>query len=61
MAPKTYIPGAVDAATFAHKYLSRWQSVMLVGATSGQVTALANLITCLAQFLVDWKKPPVNP
>lgn len=61
MAAKTYIPGGVDIATKAHKYLTRWQHVMLIGATSGQVTALAGLITCLAQFLVDWHKPPVNP
>lgn len=58
---KTYIPGAVDVASATHKYLSRWQSKLTVGATAGQVAALTELIACLANFLNNWFKPPVNP
>jgi len=58
---KTYIPSAVDVATHASKYLTRWQGKLTVGATAGQVTALTNLIACLLTFLQEWRKPdPVN-
>jgi hypothetical protein len=58
---KTYIPGAVDIATTTHKYLSRWQSKLTAGATTDQITALVELIACLASFLSRWHKPTVNP
>jgi len=58
---KLYIDGGVTVARAAQKYLTRWQPKMIQGATTGQVTALANLISCLAQFLNEWHKAtPVN-
>jgi len=58
---KLYIDGGVTVARAAQKYLTRWQSKMIIGATAGQVTALVNLISCLAQFLNEWHKAaPVN-
>jgi len=54
---KTYIPGAVDVANATHRYLTRWQAALSLGATSGQITALANLVACLATFLQEWRKP----
>jgi len=58
---KTYIPGAVDIATASHKYLTRWQAKLSVGASSEQLVALAELISCLAAFLQKWFKPTPNP
>jgi len=58
---KTYIPSAVDVATHASKYLNRWQAKLSIGATTEQLSALADLIACLATFLQRWHKPtPVN-
>ena len=57
MAHKTYIPGAVDIAKAAHKYLTRWQSVLVTGQTTQRITALADLVLCLGEFLVAWQKP----
>lgn len=56
--PKTYIPGAVDYAALMHKYLTRYQPKLTAGASAGQVTALVNLIACIAEFLNEWHKPP---
>lgn len=58
---RTYIPGAVDIAGTAHKYLTRYQSTLTAGASAGQITALAELVACLATFLQNWTKPPVQP
>jgi hypothetical protein len=58
---KTFIPGAVDIANGSYKYLTRWQSKLVVGATTDQITALTELISCLAIFLTKWLKPPVLP
>jgi len=58
---KTYIPGAVNIATAAHKYLSRYQATLVTGATTDQIAALSELITCLAAFLAKWFKPAKNP
>jgi hypothetical protein len=55
---KTYIPSAVDISSAAKKYLTRYQNRLIVGATSNQITALADLIICLTHFLVEWNKPP---
>jgi len=58
---KLYIDGGVTVARAAQKYLTRWQSKMVLGATSAQIVALTNLISCIAEFLVEWHKvPPVN-
>ena len=58
---KTYIPSAVDVAAAASKYLNRWQAKLVIGATTDQIAALADLIACLATFLQKWHKPtPVN-
>ena len=54
---KTYIPGAVDIANASHKYLSRYQAKLTVGASSDQIVALTELIACLAAFLTKWFKP----
>lgn len=57
---KTYVPSAVDLASKAHKYLTRYQATLTAGATTEQVTALVELISCLATFLNNWHKaaPP---
>jgi len=57
---KTYVPGAVDIAKTAHKYLTRYQSTLTIGATAGQIAALVELIACLATFLNNWFKPPLG-
>lgn len=58
---KLYIDGGVTVARAAQKYLTRWQSKLVIGATPGQITALTNLISCLAQFLNEWHKAtPIN-
>ena len=58
---KLYIDGSVTVVRAAQKYLTRWQPKMVLGASPAQVTALTNLITCLAAFLVEWHKAaPVN-
>lgn len=58
---KTYIPGAVDIARSAHKYLTRYQATLTAGASIEQIAALVNLISCIADFLNEWHKPPPNP
>ena len=55
---KTYIPAGVDVANAAHKYLTRYQAKLTVGASTDQILALTELITCLATFLTKWLKPP---
>lgn len=58
---KTYVDGSVVVARAAQKYLTRWQSKMVIGATTDQVVALTDLITCIAAFLAKWhKSTPVN-
>jgi hypothetical protein len=58
---KLYIDGGVTVVRAAQKYLTRWQSKMVIGATGGQIIALTNLITCLAAFLNEWHKAaPIN-
>jgi hypothetical protein len=61
MPPRTYIPGAVDIANHAYKYLTRYQAKLTIGATTDQVAALSELLACLATFLSKWFKPPLNP
>lgn len=58
---KTYLPGAVDIASGAHKYLTRYQTKLANGRTTDQIAALTELIACLANFLTKWIKPPPNP
>lgn len=60
MATKTYVPGANTLASVTHRYLTRWQAKLEVGKTSEQLTALAELIACLANFIAKWPKPPVG-
>lgn len=55
---RTYIPSAWDIANRLHKYLTRYNSTLQAGLTPTQVTALANLIACLATFLAEVSKPP---
>lgn len=59
--PKTGYPTAVTVAHTAYLYLTRNQAKLNLSINSGQATALTNLILCLAQFLVEWPKPPLNP
>lgn len=58
---KTYIPSAVDVAQHAYRYLTRYQSKLVAGATADQITALVELIACLSAFLNKWFKPAVLP
>jgi hypothetical protein len=61
MAQKLYIDGAVTVVRHAQKYLTRWQPKLVAGATTAQVTALINLVSCLAAFLNEWHKAtPIN-
>jgi hypothetical protein len=53
---KLYIDGSVTVVRHAQKYLTRWQSKMVLGASPEQITALTDLITCVAAFLVHWHK-----
>jgi hypothetical protein len=58
---KLYIDGSVTVVRAAQKYLTRWQPKMVAGATSAQIVALTQLLSCIATFLVEWHKvPPVN-
>jgi hypothetical protein len=57
MPQKTYVPGANDKARQLDKYLSRYEEVLSQGKTADQLTALANLISCLATFIQQWPKP----
>ena len=58
---KLYIDQGVTVVRAAQKYLTRWQSKMVIGANPAQITALTHLITCIAEFLIEWKKAtPVN-
>jgi hypothetical protein len=58
---KTYVPMAVSFADALHKRLTRYHTQLSADKTGEQLTALAELISCLANFLVKWPKPPVNP
>lgn len=58
---KLYIDGAVTVVRASQKYLTRWQPKLVAGASAEQVTALLDLVTCIAAFLNKWHKiPPVN-
>lgn len=58
---KLYVDGSVTVVRHAQKYLTRWQSKMVMGATPDQVVALTDLISCIAVFLSRWHKAtPVN-
>lgn len=51
---------AVDFASALHKRLTKYQAQLTDSALNdNQRTALVELIACLAEFLVNWKKPPV--
>jgi hypothetical protein len=59
---KTYVPMAVNLAGGLHKRLTRYQTTLSAQALEpGQLTALVDLIACLATFLSKWHKPPVQP
>lgn len=58
---RTYEPTAVKVGKRAYDYLTRYQATLVQGATGDQISALADLITCLAAFLQKWLKPPVLP
>lgn len=58
---KTSYPTAVVVADKAYKYMTRNQARLNLSISAPQATALADLILCLAAFLVKWPKPPVNP
>lgn len=59
---KTYVPMAVNLAGGLHKRLTRYQATLTESALApGQLAALTELITCLANFLANWHKPPVAP
>jgi len=58
---KTYVPMAVMWGEALHRRLTRYQSQLSAGKTTDQLTALAELIACLATFLQKWTKEPPNP
>lgn len=58
---RTYYPGAVAFANVTHRYLTRYQAKLSQDKTTNQINALLGLITCLANFLVEWPKTPVEP
>lgn len=60
---KTYYPGAVSVVSKANNYLTRWQDLMLQrnALTTDQISALASLISCIADFLAKWPKVPEQP
>lgn len=58
---KTGYPTAVTVANTAYLYLTRNQAKLNLTINPAQATALVNLISCLATFLVEWPKPPLNP
>lgn len=58
---RTFLPGAVDLASRVHKYLSRYYATLTVDITIQKLTALQNLITCLGEFLTEWRKPNIQP
>jgi len=59
---KTYVPMAVNLAGGLHKRLTRYQTTLGAQATTPQQTAaLVALIACLAEFLANWHKPPIQP
>lgn len=57
-APKTYVPSANAIANRLHEYLTRYEEKLIDDKTSDQLTALAELIACLATFIQKWPKPP---
>jgi hypothetical protein len=61
MAQRTYVPMAVSFGEKLHKRLTRYQTQLSVDKTTDQLTALAELIACLADFLAKWPKPPPIP
>lgn len=58
---KTYVPMAVQLGQGLHKRLTRYQTQLSADKTAEQLTALVELIACLAAFLQKWPKPPPNP
>jgi len=58
---RTYYPGAVAFAAVTHRYLTRYQATLSKDKTSNQLSALAGLIVCLANFLAEWPKTPISP
>lgn len=58
---KLYIDAGVTTVRATQKYLTRWQSKMVIGASPAQITVLTKLIACLLEFLVEWHKAaPIN-
>lgn len=60
MATRTYVPQANFIANKLHEYLTRYEEKLVDDKTSEQLTALAELIACLATFIQKWPKPPPN-
>ncbi len=59
---KTYVPMAVSLAGGLHKRLTRYQATLTEQSLSEpQTAALVALIACLADFLVNWHKPQIQP
>lgn len=58
---RTYYPMAVRFADATHKRLTKYQATLSKDRTSGQITALINLIACLGEFLIAWPKKPLDP
>lgn len=60
MSGKTYIPSANSLAVKLHKYLTRYQETLIEGADADKLSALADLLACLVNFINKWPRPPVE-
>lgn len=58
---KTYVPMAVSLAQGLYDRLTRYQATLVLDKSGDQLTALAELLVCLGNFLAKWPKPPKNP
>lgn len=61
MARKTYVPMAVYWANGLYTRLTKYHETLINDKTADQLSALADLIACLAQFLAKWQNPPHAP
>lgn len=61
MPVKTYIPGAVNTAKTAHRYLTRYETQLKGNLSSAEEACLVDLIAALAAFLACVLKPNPEP
>lgn len=61
MAVKTYVPGAVNVAKVAHRYLTRYEVQLKGNLAAEEEACLVALIASLAEFLACVLKPNPEP